>query len=78
MKTYISLSRINRKRFLTVADRRLFENLRKIHLATSPQKMGLAEPCAKNCEDKQFVTLRVELGVWTLEKNSLEGMDRGW
>jgi hypothetical protein len=78
MKTYISLSRINRKRFLTVADRWLFENLRKIHLATPPQKMGSAEPCAKNCEGRQFVTLRVALGVCTLEKNFQEGMDKGW
>ena len=78
MKTYISLSRINRKRFLTVADRRLFENLRKIHLATSPLKMGSAEPCAKSCDDEQFVTLRVELGVCMLEKNFQEGTGKGW
>ena len=78
MKTYISLSWINRKRFLTVADCRLFENLREIHLATSPLKMGSAEPCAKSCEDRQFVTLRVELGVCMLEKNFQEGVDTGW
>ena len=78
MKTYISLSGMNRKRFLTVADRWLFENLRKIHLATPPQKMGSAEPCAKNREDKPFVTLRVELEVCMLEKNFQEGMGTGW
>lgn len=78
MKTDMSLSRINRNRFLTVADRRFFENLRKIHLATSTLKMGSAEPCARGCDDKQFVTLRVEPEVCMLEKDFQKGVDTGW